>query len=146
MAQLNGFSARDGIGQIVSDGPYLMSPTASGLLWYLVYSGIYDPGSPWFSFVNPKKTSMAMLCGALGGRSERAIQTAMRELEILGFIVRHPRFSSSGSQVANAIELGTPGDWCFKCRARGHGTEDDTPHILRGPPAETAGLSSIEEG
>lgn len=119
--------------EMLRDGGYQMSPTASTLLWFFLANMIRDPNSQWDRHVNIYMTSMRMLTVATC-RSESSIRSALAELEHLGFIYKTPRVRSDGSDTNPDIEMTTPGDFCFSCRKRGH-----ADGVCINPPARTRG-------
>lgn len=125
---MNIFELRDGTFDLLKDGGYKMSPTAHALLWFLLFHGMWDRNSKWFSHVNINKTGQETLAVAVG-RDRKSVSRGLAELEANGFIKRTPRRDSrTGNRQVTDIELTTPGDldFCWSCRTRGH-IEDVCP-------------------
>jgi len=116
---MNVFNARDGMFDLLVDGGYPLSPTAAGLLWFMLFNTIYDPGSKYFCHVNPVLSTNAALSTGTR-RGEKSVRRGMAELEELGFIERTAQFGYSGFQRENLIKMTTPDDFCWAYRRRGH--------------------------
>lgn len=117
------FTVRDGTAEMLEDGAWKMTATSYAVLWVLLYHGIYDRNSKWFGHADIKMTSQERLA-RVTGRTRQSVNVALAELEHNGFIKRHKRFGTDGSRLNDDIELTTPDDFCFACRARGHAEAD----------------------
>ena len=116
---MNAFTTRDGMFDLIRDGKYPLSPTAAALLWFMLFNTIYDPGSKYFAHVNPALSATAQLAEGTC-RSSRAVKQALAELEELGFVTRTAQFGYNGFQRENLIKMGSPSDFCWAHRRRGH--------------------------
>lgn len=124
MARLSAFNSRDGMFELLGNGEYNLSPTAAGLLWFMLFHTIYDPGSRLFQHVNPLRSTVTAL--SLGTRrGERSVQRGLGELETLGFIERIPQFGINGYQQQNLIKMITPSSYCWAHCCRGHRHDEE---------------------
>jgi hypothetical protein len=120
MAAPHAFEVRDGMFSVLRDGNYNLGPSAIALLWFMLFQGIYDPGSKWYGHVDTRFTSQEVLAIAIR-RSRRAVGTGLAELEAAGFLERHHRYNSeTGNRLSDSIKLQIPSDFCLNCRGRGH--------------------------
>jgi hypothetical protein len=119
MANLQAFKVRDGVFAMVHDGEYKLSPKALSIYWFLLYHGMWEPGSEWFSHVDIRMTSHKVIAIATGW-SVKSVQRALHELEEAEFINVFQRMSKDGrGRMNDGIRLTYPDDWCNKCHKRG---------------------------
>jgi biotin operon repressor len=117
---MDAFGVRDGMFSVLRDGSYRLGPSAIALLWFMLFQGVYDPGSRWYGFVDTRFASQEVLAIAVR-RSVRAVRTGLEELEEEGFIVRSHRYHhGTGNRLPDSIKLQIPSDFCLNCRSKGH--------------------------
>lgn len=116
---MDAFDTRDGMHDLLVDGAYELSPTATGLLWYMLFHTIYDPGSKLFKYVNPRRSTVRSLCEGTR-RSPASVKRGLAELESLGFVKRIQQFGANGYRRQNLLLMTAPDDFCWTYRRRGH--------------------------